>query len=435
MPLQFLARSYVIGILDEGLVHGQLHIEDSRGNFIFGSLLPNRDPVILVVKNDDMWARIVLSLDMGLSEAYINGDFDISSLKGLFDLWLDNRHTLSGLSTVFSNIIAFMSSIAIRALGRQNLVMALQNVAVAYDTSNEFFQCFLSEEMMYSCALFGDEEHGVRGDLTSEWNEDDLHKAQIRKIHHVLRKVRAAPGTRLLEIGTGWGGMAIEAARLGCTVDTVTLSVPQKSMAEEHAAAAGVSERVRVHLLDYRKLPAAFEGAFDCFVSCEMVEAVGLKEHPTFFKVIDWALKPDKGAAVITATAQPEFRYSEFQADDFARHYHWPNSFLPNATYFAVAAQESVEGRLVLDSVENHAQHYPRTLREWERRFERNFRDKVISSLVVQHPELVDPRNLEAFRRKWIYMFEYAAAGFARGYTALNFWAFARPEYVAEQCD
>ncbi|OBZ79890.1 Tuberculostearic acid methyltransferase UfaA1 [Grifola frondosa] len=257
----------------------------------------------------------------------------------------------------------------------------------------------------------------------------------MRKIRHVLAKARIAPGHRLLEIGTGWGAMAIEAARLGCIVDTVTLSSQQKLLTEERAASAGLSDRVRVHLLDYRQLPASFEGVFDSFVSCGMVEATGLNDHTTYFKVIDWALKKNKGAAVISATAQPEFRYSKFQPDDFARHYHWANTFLPNATYFPLAAQEAVQGRLVLHSVEDHGPHYPRTLREWGRRFEENFRGDVVSKVIEEQPGLADKQAMEAFKRKWKYMFEYAEAGYARAYTSLNCWTFARPEYVVECCD
>ncbi|PCH33071.1 cyclopropane fatty acid synthase [Wolfiporia cocos MD-104 SS10] len=429
------ARSHVMSVLEAGIVRGELHIEDSEGKRVFGVPNSKRPVVIMRVHNDDLWARIVLSLDMGLSEAYMNCDFDVSSLKDMFDLWLDNRQTLQGLTTLLNTISAYISAFAISALGRQNLSMALQNVVEAYDTSNEFFQCFLSEEMMYSCALWDEPEHGVRGDLTHGFREDDLHNAQIRKIHHILKRARAKPGYRLLEIGTGWGAMAIEAAKIGCTVDTVTLSVQQKAMAEKRAAAAGLSDRVRVHLLDYRQLPEDFKGAFDSFVSCEMAEAVGLRDHATYFKMIDWALKPDRGAAVITATAQPEFRYSTLQPDDFARHYHWPNTFLPNATYFPLAAQQAVPGRLILDSLEDHAPHYPRTLREWGYRFEKNFKGELVENLIAEHPQLRDPRSLEAFRRKWRYMFDYAAAGYAHAYTALNCWTFARPEYPVECCD
>jgi cyclopropane-fatty-acyl-phospholipid synthase len=127
--------------------------------------------------------------------------------------------------------------------------------------------------MTYSCALWGDAEGGVRGDLDSGPFPGDLEAAQRRKIHRVLRKARVMPGHRILEFGSGWGGLAIEAAReFGAEVDTLTLSIEQKTLAEERIKAAGLDDRIRVHLLDYRELPPDFEKAFDTFISIEMLE-------------------------------------------------------------------------------------------------------------------------------------------------------------------
>ena len=150
---------------------------------------------------------------------------------------------------------------------------------------------------MYSCALWDDAEGGVRGDLITGPTDGDLEAAQLRKIHHVLKTARVKPGDRLLEFGTGWGGLAIEvcdgtndrsssviltlnvqaAASYGCEVDTLTLSVEQKMLAEERVKERGLVGRVRVHLLDYRDIPKDFKHAFDAFVSIEMLEHVGSK--------------------------------------------------------------------------------------------------------------------------------------------------------------
>lgn len=156
--------------------------------------------------------------------------------------------------------------------------------------------------MMYSTALWSDEEGGVRGDLTQGPTPNDLEAAQQRKIHHVLKTARVKPGDRLLEFGTGWGGLAIEvrnlsppilptfsrrsntqaAASYGCEVDTLTLSVEQKELAEERVRERGLEGRVRVHLMDYRDIPPEFENAFDAFVSIEMLEHVGSKVCPVW---------------------------------------------------------------------------------------------------------------------------------------------------------
>ncbi|KAJ6498323.1 cyclopropane fatty acid synthase [Mycena vulgaris] len=432
--LRGYSRSFAMDILRRGLVKGELLIEDHEGVHHFGKAQPGQAPVVLKVLNDDMWTRIYLSHDLGLSEAYMIGDFEVSTLKGLLDLWLDNRDGLGGLMNTISAICARYSALAISTLGRQSLSMAKDNVVVAYDVSNEFMACILSKEMMYSCAIWGEEEGGPRGDLGSRSTEGDLEAAQHRKIHTILKKARVRPGHRLLEIGSGWGALALEAARLGCEVDTVTLSAEQKKMVEERARAAGLEDRIRVHLLDYRNLPREFENKFDAFVSCEMIEAVGPKHMGEYFNMIDWAMKKDRATVVITATSQPEHRYQTFQPDDFGRHYHWPNCHLPSATSVVLATHNTVPGKFVVHNVEDHGIHYPRTLREWGRRLDSNFKGKVIEELQETYPELHDPAKLQVFVKRWHYMFVYAAVGYARAYTSLICWTFARPENVSESC-
>lgn len=162
-----------------------------------------------------------------------------------------------------------------------------------YFLFTQITQAFLSKEMMYSCALWSEAEGGVRGDLEQGPTPGDLEAAQLRKIRHVLKKARVQPGHRILEFGSGWGGLAIEVSpdpmphlhanltylslrqavkTYGCEVDTLTLSIEQKKLAEERVQAAGLEGRIRVHLLDYREIPAEFEKAFDAFVSIEMLE-------------------------------------------------------------------------------------------------------------------------------------------------------------------
>ncbi|TCD67191.1 cfs1-like protein [Steccherinum ochraceum] len=430
------ARSWAFRVLSDGLKSDtRLTIIDGDGEHEFGPT-PSKDSptIVLKVHNDSMWARILLSHDLGLGEAYMQGDFEVSSLKGLLNLWLDNRKSLQGLQNAFSSTMASYSAVAINALGRQTLKMSRIHVEVSYDVSNEFYQCFLSEDMMYSCALWGEEEGGVRGDLTHGPKPGDLEAAQLRKIRHLLRKARVRPGDHILELGSGWGAVAIEAARMGCYIETVTLSVEQKTLADQRIAEAGLSDRAKVHLCDYRNLPAAFEKSFDALVSSEMIEAVGVRQIDTWIKIVDWALKADRATAVITSTSCPEFRYSTFQQDDFARHYHWPNCHIHSATSLAMAFQAAAPGKFVLASLEDHGIHYARTLREWGRRLEKNFKGDVVAGLQKKYPHLRSERNLRAFKAKFEYLFVYAEVGFARAYTSCNCWTFARPENAVELC-
>ncbi|TCD61764.1 cfs1-like protein [Steccherinum ochraceum] len=433
--IQQYARSWAFSALKGGLKVGRsLVVIDHDGEHHFGPSNAKLPPITLKVQNDNIWARILLSHDLGVAEAYMHGDFEVSSLKDLLNMWLDNRDTLTGLQNAFSSSLAFYSALAINALGRHTLKMSRVHVEVSYDVSNEFYECFLSTEMMYSCAIWGEEEGGVRGDLEQGSTPGDLEAAQLRKVRHILRSARLRPGDRLLEIGSGWGAMAIEAGRMGCEVDTVTLSVEQKAWADQRIADAGLTDRVRVHLCDYRKLPPAFEKSFDAFVSCEMIEAVGPSHMKTYLRMIDWAMKRDRATAVITATCQPDFRYSDFQQDDFSRHYHWPNCHLPSALSLANAVQNTLPGKFVLASLEDHGIHYPRTLREWDRRLEKNWTPALIATLQDRYPHLRSEDSLRAFKAKWHYIFVYAEVGFARAYSSLHCWTFARPENVAVVC-
>ncbi|KAI0352114.1 cyclopropane fatty acid synthase [Trametes cingulata] len=427
--LNAYSRSYVFNAMKSGITKGRLAIVDEDGaQHVFGEGDDKSAPpsvVTLWVHNASLWSRILISHDLGVSEAFMQGDFTVSDLKGLLNLWLDNRETLSGLTNVINTLFARYSALAINALGRQSLYMAKWNVEVAYDISNAFYQCFLSEEMMYSCAIWSEAEGGVRGDLDRGPRTGDLEAAQQRKIRTILKKARVRPGDRLLEIGSGWGAMAVGAAELGCTVDTVTLSAEQMSMTQQRAAAAGLADRVRVHLCDYRELPRDFEHAFDAVVACEMIEAVGPRHLHTFFRTLDWALKTDRATIVITATSRPEHRWSEYQADDFSRHYHWPNCHLPSPLSLPNALQRTIPGKFVLYELEDHGIHYPRTLREWHR--PANFAGPAVEELRLKHPELRSDAELRAFKRRWEYMFVYSEVGFARAYTNLNCWTFTRP--------
>jgi cyclopropane-fatty-acyl-phospholipid synthase len=431
------ARDRAFEALRWGLKKGQMVVEDATGRHVFphgADETTSKNVVVLKVVNDNVWVRIMLSHDIGLAEAYMEGDFHVSSLKGLLNLWLDNREGMASFRNPINSFFAYYSALAINMLGRQTCDMALHNVQVAYDISNDFYETFLSKEMMYSCAMWSDEENGPNGDLTVGPKPGDLEAAQHRKVHHILKLARVRAGSRLLEIGSGWGAMSIQAAKLGCAVDTVTLSSEQKAMVEKRAAEEGVADRITVHLCDYRRLPASFKHSFDAFVSSEMIEAVGIKQWHEYFGMMNWALKEDRAAAVITATTQPEHRWSEYQPDDFARHYHWPNTFLPSATSLASEMQRLLPGKFVLSRLEDHGVHYPRTLREWGRRLDANFNKEAREYIQQKHPELRDEKKLQAFINKWHYMFTYAEVGYARAYTSLNCWTFARPENIVEAC-
>ncbi|KAI0357092.1 cyclopropane-fatty-acyl-phospholipid synthase [Trametes cingulata] len=435
-PYSFLtmfARTSILSVLRSAVKVGYMRIEDRDETFYFGNEKTGGAEVHMKVLSGKFWTRIFSSGDLGFSEAYMIGEVEIENLKSIMDLWLDNQSTVASVSSLYSRLLAAFSGLRNAFFG-QTRSRARLNVIASYDQSNELFKAFLSKEMMYSCALWGDEEGGVRGDLLGKGSSPlDLEAAQMRKIHHVLRTARVKPGDRLLEFGTGWGALAIEAAAsYGCEVDTLTLSVEQKMLAEERIKARGLVGRVRVHLMDYRDIPAEFEHQFDAFVSIEMLEHVGSKYYKRYFELVDFALKPTTATVVVTCSTFPEGRYTGYQADDFMRRYMWPNSCLPSATVLIDAAYAASSGRFTLEAVENHAPHYPRTLRTWDRRLKANLSQEVMAQ---QYPALRDRATYTSFLRKWEYLFAYAGAGFAKGYITCHMLTFVRASDVTVPCD
>ncbi|PCH34668.1 S-adenosyl-L-methionine-dependent methyltransferase [Wolfiporia cocos MD-104 SS10] len=382
------------------------------------------ETIHLRVLDDAFWTRIFVSGGLGFSEAYMMGEIEVDNLEGIIKLFIDNLASVSQVSSAFSRLAATLSGLSNAFLG-QTRSKARLNAIASYDQSNELFKAFLSQEMMYSCALWGEAEGGVHGDLNPELaiGSDGLEAAQQRKLQHVLRQARVRPGHRILEFGSGWGALAIEAARYGCEVDTLTLSIEQKNLAEQRIKEAGLQERVRVHLLDYRDIPREFEHAFDAFISIEMLEHVGSKYYNAYFKLVDFALKPRNATVVVTSSTFPEARYSDYQAEDFMRRYMWPNSCLPSATVLINAAHTASQGRFTLDRVENHAAHYPRTLRSWDRRLKSNLNQDAIAKV---YPALQDKAEYDTFLRKWEYLFAYAGAGFLKGYITCHMLTFIR---------
>ncbi|KAJ6563811.1 Mycolic acid cyclopropane synthetase-domain-containing protein [Mycena capillaripes] len=333
---------------------------------------------VLHIPNDRFWVRVYLSYDVGFSEAYMAGECDSPNLKEVL------------------------------------------NVA-GYDASNELYSAFLSKEMQYSCPIWSENEGGVCHRAIG-----DLEAAQVTSIDYIIRKVRLQSGGRLLEIGSGWGSVAIAAAKLGCTVDALTLSIEQKQLAEKRIEEAGFSGQIRVHLMDYRDMPPHFERAFDACVSLEMVEAVGLEYMHKYFAKIDWALKDSDSVAVLTATCFPESTHTGFQGPNFIRKFHWPNTILPSAFSLAKYFCTSPKGRFCIDSIEDFGTHYPRCLREWGRRLDENWNFDLIDS---EHPYM-----LEMFRRKWHYMFLYMEVVYSRVWLTCVCWTLARPGFPVSVC-
>lgn len=325
--------------------------------------------------------------------------------------------------------------------------------------SNAMYQRFLSRDMTYSCGIYPTldadiappipyqaatslrdhsgskagkvpsptRDSGIgspQSDLSSPSSSDELEEAQLRKLRLHISRCRISRGDRVLEIGTGWGSLAMEACRQvpGITVDSLTLSKEQKQLAEERIREAGLESQITVHLLDYRDMPAEWEGSFDRVVSIEMLEAVGIEFLSTYFSAIHRVLRPDVGTAVFQCITMPEARFEAYvRGVDFIKKYIFPGGVLPSVRSLVDAMADGSQGTMVLQAVDSIGPHYARTLREWRARFEAAFYgdDGIRGALLRDHaaiqalPKAQREAEVEVFRRKWIYYFVYCERGFA----------------------
>lgn len=275
----------------------------------------------------------------------------------------------------------------------------------------------------------------VEGESRTVGNDyDELEEAQKTKLRLIIKRANIRRGDRVLEIGTGWGSFAMEAVRMtGCTVDSVTLSVEQKALAEQRIAAAGMEGKIKVHLMDYRDFPASWNDTFDRVCSIEMLEAVGIEFLPTYFGCVDRVLKRQGGTAVFQCITMPENRAEAYyKGVDFIKKWIFPGGVLPSVTSLVNGATDGSNGNLILDTLVSIGPHYARTLREWKNRFEANF-DKVIRpALLRDHdeisrlPEAEKQKEVDVFRRKWIYYFVYCEVGFTHRVINDHILAFTR---------
>jgi cyclopropane-fatty-acyl-phospholipid synthase len=271
---------------------------------------------------------------------------------------------------------------ALHWLNRNTRAGSRRNIEAHYDLGNEFFALFLDESLMYSSAVF-------------EGGGGDLHSAQLAKLDRVCRKLQLRPSDHLVEIGSGWGSLAIHAAReYGCRVTTTTISPAQYALACERIRTAGLADRVEVLLADYRDL----RGRYDKVVSIEMIEAVGWQYYETYFAKVSQLLAPD-GLALIQSITIADHRY-EFarRSVDFIQKYIFPGCTIPSIGALCNAVMRASDLRLF--HLEDIGPHYARTLRLWRERF------------LSRRCDMHALGHSEEFCRLWEFYFSYCEGGF-----------------------
>jgi cyclopropane-fatty-acyl-phospholipid synthase len=339
------------------------------------------DAPVMRVRSDDFFRRLGADGLIGFGEAYMAGDWDADDPGAVLAPFAARTATL---------VPAWMQRMRrfyVRhqpARQRNTKEGARQNVQRHYDLSNDLFALFLDETMTYSCARFG--------------SDDSLADAQRRKVDTLLDATQVGVGTRLLEIGTGWGVLAVRAAQRGATVTTLTLSRGQAVVARERAQRAGVASRVDVQVRDYREVA----GTYDAILSVEMIEAVGLEYWPTYFLTLDRALAPRGRIGLQAILLEHDRMLATRYQHTWISKYIFPGGALPSLR----AIEEIVRDQtgLAVDSVTAFGHDYARTLRAWRERFD-------------AHAAEVDALGFNAtFRRMWDFYLAYCEAGFATGY-------------------
>jgi cyclopropane-fatty-acyl-phospholipid synthase len=334
----------------EGIDRGTLLVTAPSGHRTFGSDAGD-DPAILQIHTPRFFRRVVGGGEIGLGEAYMDGDWSTPDLVGLVRLMLANREVLGRVPAVMSSWSRLRDALTHR--WRDNTVAGSRsNIHAHYDLGNAFFKLFLDARMMYSSAVF------ARAG-------DSLEAAQTNKLRLICDKLDLSPGDRVLEIGTGWGGFAAFAAtHYGCRVTTATISAEQHAYARDVAAnAARAGARIDVLLEDYRRLT----GRFDKIVSIEMFEAVGLNHYDEFFAACDRLLNRD-GLMLLQTITVDDWRFADYRSSpNWISKYIFPGAEL--ASVGEILASLARTTRLSLYHAEQIGSHYARTLHEWRVRF------------------------------------------------------------------
>ncbi|HET9841189.1 MAG TPA: class I SAM-dependent methyltransferase [Nocardioides sp.] len=368
-----------------------------------GRTLGAGGPEMTVHRPEEFFARLGRGALIGFGEAYLTGAWDAPDLCGFLTVLAADVPTLVPDSLQKLRALAVTRPPLRERSTRAN---SRRNIAHHYDLSNQLFEEFLDQSLTYSSALFeADELHlGAFARMTAPEQGDDLAAAQGRKIERLLDRTEVIAGTRVLEIGTGWGELAIRAARRGAIVHSITLSAEQKDLAEARIGAAGLSDRVTVQLLDYRALPP--DASYDVVLSVEMIEAVGYDFWTDYFAILDRVTGPG-GRVGIQAITMPHDRMLATR-----RTYTWINKYIfPGGHLPSVEVIEQLTSRHTGMRVTDRlafGSHYAETLRQWDERF-LAARERVLALGFD-----------ERFLRMWHFYLEYARAGFASGYLDVN---------------
>ncbi len=405
-----LGRAVILGSL-RCLKRGRLWMRTPDGTaYRFGGMQPGPEAAI-TVHHPRFFRRMLVDGEVGAGEAYIRGEWSADSAMDAVQLGILNRRFLRPLVPLLwpAAAAAWMA----HKMRSNTVPGSRRNIRDHYDLGNDFFSLFLDPSMTYSCAYFDEEQlaaypsatptssHGPGGDAApSPVDMQAMEQAQLAKYRLLATKADLRPGSHVLEIGCGWGGFAkVAASEFGCRVTGVTISREQAAFARERMARAGLAERVSIELVDYREIT----GVYDSVVSVEMLEAVGHRFLPAYFRKCDEVLAPG-GRAVIQVITIPDNRYVRYRLrPDYIQRFIFPGAHLPSLGALTRALRPTA---LEIRDREDLAAHYALTLAMWRQR------------LLEERNALFDLGFDESFLRRWEFYFAYCEAAFRTRYVA-----------------
>ena len=327
------------------------------------------------------YKNIILGGTIGASESFIRGEWSSPNLTNVIRVLARNTEAQDKLENLFTLLSQPFLKV-MHKLNENSVRGSKKNISRHYDLSNDFFSLFLDKNMMYSSAIY-------------KSRKTSLEDASTNKLDVICKKLNLKKTDHVIEIGTGWGGFAIYAAKnYGCKVTTTTVSIEQYKFSKQKIKEAGLGKKIKVLLKDYRLL----KGQYDKLVSIEMIEAVGYQFYDEYFKIIGQLLKND-GEALIQAITIKDQRYSKaIQSVDFIQKYIFPGSCIPSITAIQNSLTSSTD--LVINDIRDIGHHYARTLADWRKRFLKNKQE--IRKLGFD----------DKFLRMWLFYFAYCEGGF-----------------------
>lgn len=383
------------------LKYGEVTLVEGNQRFCFGEQGSALKTIITVVE-PAFYQKLVMSGSVGGGEAYINGWWRCDNLTALVRIFALNLTTLDKLDSALTRLGRPLLKL-LNWRNRNSVGQARKNIAAHYDLGNDMYRLFLDDSMMYSSAVYPD-------DKTS------LADAQQHKLRVICDKLQLKASDHLIEIGTGWGSLAIFAAQhYGCKVTTTTISQQQYDYAKKRIETLGLQDRITIQLKDYREL----SGQYDKLVSIEMIEAVGDEYLDTYFAKCSSLLKAD-GLMVLQAITIVDQRYQQYVREvDFIKRYVFPGGCLPSISRMTDAVSRKTD--LVVRHLQDIGLDYARTLKDW--------RDKFMLERDSVHRLGYD----DNFVRLWQFYLCYCEGGFLERATSAVHLVLSKPQYRSEK--